>query len=112
MEELPTTNDLIRCAVQVIGRCAIPEDKVREIVGPGKKQIAAYNLCDAQFSLSEIAKKAKIDQGNFSRTVKRWVQEGVVFWVGKGKGARLMHIYPITASRNAASKKSGVKERP
>ena len=105
MPEVPSTNDLIRCAVQVIGRLAVPEQKVREIVGAGKRQVNAYNLCDGRTMLSEIARKAKIDQGNFSRTAKRWVRQGVVFWVGAGTDARLMHLYPIPTSQGGGTKK-------
>jgi hypothetical protein len=103
--EVPSTNDLIRCAVQLIGRLAIPEQQVRGVVGAGKRRVSAYNLCDGQTALSEIARRAKIDQGNFSRAAKRWVQQGVVFWVGPGKDARLMHLYPISSSQGGGRKK-------
>ena len=66
-------NDLLRCAIQVVGRIAIPPDKVREIVATGKKSIHAYNLCDGTRSQMDIVKKLKLDQGSFSRTQKRWV---------------------------------------
>jgi hypothetical protein len=88
-------HDLLRCAIQVIGRIGIPPEKVREIVDTGKRQVKAYNLCDGTLSQSEIAKKAGLDQGNFSRVTARWIEHGVAFWIGEGKDSRLLHLYPI-----------------
>ncbi len=90
------TNDLLRCAVQVIGRIAVPPEKVRKIIGESKKkQLKAYNLCDGTRTLVKIAKKAKIDEGNLSRTVNRWLEHGIVFSVAEGSDKRLLHIYPL-----------------
>ena len=37
--------DLLRCAVQVVGRLVLPEEKIRAVVGTQKRQVDAYNLC-------------------------------------------------------------------
>ena len=97
--------DLLRCALQVIGRVAIPEEKVRDIVGTGKKQVAAFNWCNADLTLTEIARKTKIDQGNLSRAASRWVRQGMAFWIGEGKKARLLHVYPISEKEPAKGAK-------
>lgn len=86
---------LMECLVHVVGRSAVPEARVLEVLGDGAKQIKAFNLADGTRSQIEIAKKAKVDQGNFSRTTTRWVQHGVAFWIGEGTEKRLMHIYPV-----------------
>ena len=86
---------LLECLIHVIGRVAIPESRVREIVGSGAKQIGAFNLADGTLSQGDIAKKVKIDTGNLSRTCTRWVEHGVAFWLGDSRDARLVHIYPI-----------------
>jgi hypothetical protein len=92
-----STNQLFRCLLSVVARGTIPEAKVREAVG---KQIKAYNLLDGTRTLAEVGKAAHKDQGQMSRTVARWVEAGVVFRLGNGKGARLLHVYPI-AEREA-----------
>lgn len=88
-------NDLLRCLVHLVGRAAIPPDTVLDVIGSGKKQLKAFNLCDGSHTLTEIARKTKISQGNLSRTVSRWSQHGIVFWIGEGKDARLLHAYMI-----------------
>ena len=95
-------SDLLRCLVHLIGRAAIAPDKVREVVGSGKKQLKAFNLCDGDHTLIEIAKKAKIDRGNLSRTASRWLRNGIVFWVGEGQDARLLHAYPVPENQKPA----------
>jgi hypothetical protein len=87
--------DLLKCAIQVIAKVAMPPEKIREVIGDRKKQLKAYNLCDGMNSLVQIAKKAKIDQGNFSRTASRWIEHGIIFSVGEGSEKRLLHVYPL-----------------
>lgn len=86
---------LLECLIQVIARAAIPEERVQEIVATGRKQVTAFNLCDGTRTLTEVASKARLDTGNLSRAASRWVQNGVAFWIGEGKEARLLHVFPI-----------------
>ena len=97
MSEL--SDDLLRCLVHIVGRASMPTETVLELVGKGKKQIEAFNLCDGSLSLTEISKKTKIDKGNLSRTFDRWIKCGIAFWIGEGKEAKVMHIYPIPRGR-------------
>src|ERR1700676_1057327 len=96
-ERLMELNDLLRCTLQVMARIAMPPEKIREAIGEEKKkQLKAYNLCDGKNTIGEIAKKAKINQGNFSKTGQRWLEQGIVFSVGEGREKRLLHLYPIS----------------
>ena len=95
-----TTDDLLRVGVQLLGRLTNPPDTVKAVVATGKKQVKAFNLCTGELTLKEIAQKAKVDRGNLSRAAKRWVEEGVAFWIGTGKEARLLHIYPVREGEN------------
>ncbi len=98
MKSTDQTDHLIRCLMHIIGRAAMPQEKVIELIGGGRKQIIAFNLCDGTLSQSEVARKAGIDRGNFSRTFARWVESGIAFNVGNGNDAKLLHIYPIPSS--------------
>jgi hypothetical protein len=60
-----------------------------------KKQLRAFNMCDGAKGQAEIAKALKIDRGNFSRTVSRWIDEGIVFRLGEGRDAKLLHVYAL-----------------
>jgi hypothetical protein len=78
-----------------VGRAAVPQDAVLAIVGTGKKQIKAFNLCDGKNNQTDIAKKTGLHQSNLSTTLSRWIKHGVVFSIGEGKDAKPLHIYPI-----------------
>jgi DNA-binding MarR family transcriptional regulator len=93
---------LLECLIQVIGRIGLKNKDVLEIVGKNNKQVKAYNLCDGSLTISEIAKMTKIDQGNLSRTVERWVNNGIMFRFKDRNGVRLLHVFPIS---NSTSKK-------
>ena len=110
MKSNEQTDALLGCLVQIIGRAVMPIDTVYNLVGRGAKQIDAFNICDGTLTLSEIAKKTAIDKGNLSRTFARWVENGVAFWVGQGKAARLLHIYPVPPAGNAKTKKKKKKK--
>ncbi len=91
-----TEIDLLRCLLHTIARATIPQDDVREIVAArSKNRVKAYNLFDGTRTIREVAKATKIDRGNLSRSASSWVKSGVLFWVGDGDDARLLHIYPI-----------------
>ena len=87
--------DLLRCLLHAVGRIAIPHNEVRAQIGKGKNRIKAFNLFDGHNTITEVARKTKIDGGNLSRAASDWVENGIAFWVGQGDDARLLHIYPI-----------------
>lgn len=88
-------SDLLKGLIQINGRIAFPEEKLMEIIGATAKLQKAYNLCDGTRTQGEIVKELKIDQGNFSKTVKKWISSGVLLKLGQGKDTKLLHIYPI-----------------
>ncbi len=111
METSERTEQLLQCLVHVIGRAALPLEKVQGIVGSGRKQIEAFNLLDGCRTLTEVAKKAKLDTGNLSRSVARWVENGIVFRVGDGKDACALHIYPIPSPSPRRGKTAGKRRK-
>ena len=89
---------LLRAILATVGRQAFPAAELAELVAPkggGSKQVRAYNMCDGTKSQAEIAKALKLDAGNFSRTVARWVDAGIMFRLGSGREATLLHVYPL-----------------
>jgi len=99
------SHELLRPLLSLIGRAVIPPKTVAELVGTGK-QLAAYNLCDGTKKQSEVVEQVKIDSGNFSRIVTKWIEAGILFRIGEGREARLLHVYPISAD---VGKMSGEK---
>ncbi len=92
-----TIEQLLQCLIHVVARAALPEEKVREVVGTGAKQLRAFDLADGTRSQKDIRKETGIDQGQLSNTFKRWVQCGAAFWIGDGNDRRPMHVYPLSA---------------
>lgn len=88
------TEELLRILVQLNARREFPPEILREIVGTGRN-VDAYNLCDGSRTQAAVVKEAKIDAGQFSRAVSRWVQEGVLFRLGSGRDLRPLHLYPL-----------------
>jgi hypothetical protein len=86
-----TSDALLRAILGVTARQTFPPDKLVEIVGAGK-QVQAFNMCDGTKGQGEIGKALKLDPGNFSRTVARWEEAGVVMRLGKGREAKLLHV--------------------
>lgn len=89
---------LLRAILTTTGRAVFPASAVYRIICPkGKtpKQVNAFNLADGTRSQGEIAKQAEINTGNFSRSVSRWIEAGIMFRLGAGRDAKLMHIYPL-----------------
>jgi hypothetical protein len=96
MQNISKIEQLLECLIHVIGRAAIQPEEVAKIVGSGPKQVEAFNLCNGKNSQQKIAQKTGLNQGNVSRTFTRWVEAGVAFWIGEGKNACLLHVYPIS----------------
>jgi len=86
----------LKAILTLMGHQAFTVPQVAEIVGVGKtKQIEAFNACDGSRTQGEIAKSLSLDRGNFSRTVARWVEAGIMFRIAEGTDARLLHVFPI-----------------
>jgi CRP-like cAMP-binding protein len=96
---MPSNSEtLLRAILSMAARQAFPPSRLRAIVlsrGTGPKHLDAFNMCDGTKRQKDIAKALKLDAGNFSRTVARWINEGVVFRLGEGRSATLLHVYPL-----------------
>lgn len=89
---------LLKALLQVTARGTFPEDRLREMVmgrSPNPSRLIAYNLCDGTRAQNEVAKDAGLDTGNFSRMLNKWVSQGLIYRLDAGRGARLLHVYPL-----------------
>ena len=102
-----TTDALLKGILATVARAAFPQDALMKIVAPtagSEKQLLAYNLCNGEMSQAEIGKAAKLDPGNLSRAIARWVEAGIVLRVGSDQLP--LHVYPlIKASAKPAPKR-------
>ncbi len=94
---MDTNESLLRAILATVARGAFPPADICEIVAPvagSDKQLLAYNLCDGKTPQAEIAKKTRVDQGNLSKSIARWIDAGIVVRVGEEQHP--MHVYPLT----------------
>jgi DNA-binding MarR family transcriptional regulator len=96
----------LRAILSILARQTFPPDKLLPLIGPEKQQLA-YNLCDGSRTQGEIAKELKLDSGNFSKTLARWVDLGIVIKVSQGKEQRPVHIYPVPVQKAGKEKNVG-----
>jgi hypothetical protein len=93
--------DVLRPLVSLLGRSAFSQDDLFRLVAPkrGKTNLVkAFNLCDGTRTQADVRKLVKFDRGNFSRIVDRWIEAGILFRLGEGREARLLHVYALMRS--------------
>jgi hypothetical protein len=96
---------LLRAILAVVARQAFPPRELYALVAPKsglRKQVQAYNLCDGSRTQSEVAKAVGLDQGNFSKSVKRWIELGIMIKVFEDGAEKPIHVYPIPEGMGAA----------
>lgn len=90
---------LLKAILSMTARQAIPPKALIQIIVPkgvGDNQLLAYNMCDGSKSQGEIAKSLKLDPSNFSKTVARWIDAGIIVRLGDGRDTKLQHIYALS----------------
>lgn len=90
---------LLRGIWSMTARQAFSVEALDEIVGSGEKQRRAFNMCDGTKTQSEIVKATKIDPGNFSKTLARWIEAGIVLRLAEGRESKLLHVYPLSPTK-------------
>jgi DNA-binding MarR family transcriptional regulator len=90
-EEIIRQNELI---ISLLGRIAFKNDELRELIQKGSKEpeeiLVAYNLCDGQTPITDIAKKAGIAKPSLTVAIEKWEGLGVVF--KKMRGAEVLPL--------------------
>lgn len=85
----------LRAILATVARQTFSPGRILEIINAGEKQQRAFNLCDGSRSQAEIVKELGLDSSNFSKTIGRWIDEGIVIRVGENREARPLHVYPL-----------------
>jgi CRP-like cAMP-binding protein len=90
----------LRAILATVARQTFPPERILEIMGPnsGEKQYRAFNMCDGTKTQGEIAKELGLDSGNFSKSLGRWVDAGIIIRVGEGRETFPVHVYPLPES--------------
>jgi len=89
----------LRAILATVARQTFPVEKILDIIGSGEKQLRAFNMCDGTRTQAQIAKELSLDQGNFSKTLGRWIDEGIVIRATVETETRPVHVYPLPDSK-------------
>ena len=73
----------LKAMLSMLARQSFPPAQLSQLVGKSK-QLEAYNLCDGTRTQTEVAKALGLDTGNFSKTVGRWSDLGIMIKVSEG----------------------------
>jgi DNA-binding MarR family transcriptional regulator len=109
---MSNTDIYLKAMMSLIARQTFSPEKLKFLISARgtQKHFDAFNLCDGTNSQSEVVAKTGLDAGNFSRTVKQWIDDGIILRVGDGKDARPVHVYPLPdkfMKSNEKDKKNG-----
>ncbi|MCT7374410.1 helix-turn-helix domain-containing protein [Chelativorans salis] len=87
----------LRAMMSLVARQTFTPERLAEVVAPQSnlKSLEAFNLCDGTNTQKEIATKLGIDAGQFSRMIKRWIEEGILIRVTQEGNVKPVHVYPI-----------------
>lgn len=105
LEMIAKQNKII---ISLLGRMAIPENKLEEILTKGAKRpdqmVKAYNLCNGERTTAEIAKMVTGITGRaLNIATERWEEDGIIFNLGergKGKEIKPLHLYKLGGKKN------------
>jgi hypothetical protein len=96
---MSTEATYLKAILGTVARQAFPPEKLADLVtsnSGGKKQLQAFNMCDGSRTQAEIASSVGLDKGNFSRSISRWIELGIVIRLGEGAEAKPLHVYPLS----------------
>ncbi|MCJ7632941.1 hypothetical protein MUP77_11190 [Candidatus Bathyarchaeota archaeon] len=93
---LEKQNEII---ISLLGRLAFTPEKIREIVVKKKQNpqgyIDAYNACNGNHNVNELAVVARVDQSTLSPILHEWEELGIIYESEKPKGRFYKKLFPI-----------------
>jgi DNA-binding MarR family transcriptional regulator len=85
--------------ISLLGRIAFTTEKIHDIIVKKKQNpqgyINAYNACDGNHNVNELAVVAGVDQSTLSPILREWEELGIVYEVEKPRGRFYKKLFPI-----------------
>lgn len=103
----------LKAMMSLVARQTYPPERLVEAVTPvaNTKTYEAYNLCDGSRTQTEVATALKMDPAQLSRSVRKWIDDGIMLRISDGGGVKPVHVYPIPERfMQQAKKKPEVKK--
>lgn len=96
LERLIRQNEVI---ITLLGRVAFKDEEIRGIVKRQKKNpkkyVEAYNVCDGEHTVSQLAKVAGVSQPNMTNVLKSWEESCIIYEVDRPKGKFYRGLFAI-----------------
>jgi hypothetical protein len=105
---------MLEALIGLFGRSVFPEDKLRAIVIKGKRNsesyVRAYNLCDGEHGVNDIAKEIGVAGPTLSPILSDWKDWGIIYETNKPGGKFYKRLYKLEEEREESAKeKTGSK---
>lgn len=101
----PTTVEslqpLLETMITLLGRLVYPPEKITEIITKSKRKkdpkdyVRAYNLCDGEHTLSQIAEAIDVVPGTLSPILSGWKELGIIYETTKKGGQFYKRLYRL-----------------
>ncbi|ACI92629.1 hypothetical protein OCAR_5497 [Afipia carboxidovorans OM5] len=59
-------------------------------------------MCDGETPQADIGKRVKLDSGNLSRTIAKWVEAGIVIRIGADDHPLHLYALPLKPEKETA----------
>jgi hypothetical protein len=98
-----SVGDMLEAMIPLLGRITFPVADLQAIVMLKKRNpldyIKAYNLCDGEHTLSEIAEYIQVSKGTLSPILAEWKDQGIVYEVTRKNGRFYKRLYRLETPR-------------
>ena len=96
LKQLVNQNEAL---ISLIGRMVFPEDQLKKIIMKKKRNpedyVRAYNLCDGNHTLSDVATSIKVTPGTLSPILAFWKSIGILYEVERNGKRFYKNLYPL-----------------
>jgi len=85
--------------ISLLGRIAFTPEKIHDIVAKKKQNpqgyIDAYNACDGNHQVTELANIVGVKQPTMTPILQEWEELGIIYEVEKPRGKFYKKLFPI-----------------
>jgi len=108
---------LLETMTSLLGRLVFPEEKLRGIVTWKKRKpeayVKAFNLCDGEYTVTQIADEIGVKQPTLSPILTEWKELDIIYEVTKSGGKFYKRLYRLGMPKpSEAFKEEETEARP